>query len=150
MVRRLLFSKHFAWGLIVLGVAGLAAGGVLYYHNKHPALPGGPNIVTSQFPSSVRPSSQDVTNYSVPPNDPKFISIPAINVNDTRVIQLGLLKSGAIATPDNIYDTGWYQGSSQPGESGAMFIFGHVSSWTADGVFYNLKKLKAGDKVTVT
>jgi sortase A len=31
-----------------------------------------------------------------------------------------------------------------------MFIYGHVSSWTNDGVFYNLKKLKAGDTITIT
>ena len=31
-----------------------------------------------------------------------------------------------------------------------MFIYGHVSSWTADGVFYNLHKLKAGDNIVIT
>jgi LPXTG-site transpeptidase (sortase) family protein len=60
------------------------------------------------------------------------------------------MKSGQIAVPDNIYDTGWYDGSSKPGQPGAMFIYGHVSSWTADGVFYNLKKLKTGDQIIVT
>jgi LPXTG-site transpeptidase (sortase) family protein len=30
-----------------------------------------------------------------------------------------------------------------------MFIDGHVSSWTADGVFYNLKSLKPGDSIQV-
>ena len=31
-----------------------------------------------------------------------------------------------------------------------MFIFGHVSSWTANGVFHDLKKLKPGDQIAVT
>jgi sortase (surface protein transpeptidase) len=31
-----------------------------------------------------------------------------------------------------------------------MFIYGHVSSWTAKGIFYNLKQLKPGQKITVT
>jgi LPXTG-site transpeptidase (sortase) family protein len=86
----------------------------------------------------------------VPPNNPKYIAIPAINISNTPILRLGLLKSGAIGTPDNIYDTGWYDGSSLPGQSGAMFIYGHVSSWTADGIFYNLKKLTPGDKITIT
>ena len=30
-----------------------------------------------------------------------------------------------------------------------MFIYGHVSSWTADGAFYNLKKLHSGNTVTI-
>jgi sortase A len=65
-------------------------------------------------------------------------------------LKLGLTSGGAIAVPDNIYDTGWYDGSSKPGQSGAVFIYGHLSSWTADGVFYNLKKLKPRDDVIIT
>ena len=30
-----------------------------------------------------------------------------------------------------------------------MFIYGHISSWTAKGVFYNLSKLRPGDIITV-
>jgi LPXTG-site transpeptidase (sortase) family protein len=101
-------------------------------------------------PSSVKPTTQEIVSYSVPPNDPKYISIPAIDISTTKVLKLGLLKSGAIGTPDNVYDTGWYDGSSTPGQNGAMFIYGHVSSWTADGIFYNLKILVAGDKIIIT
>jgi LPXTG-site transpeptidase (sortase) family protein len=60
------------------------------------------------------------------------------------------MANGEITTPDNIYDTGWYEDSAKPGQNGAMFIFGHVSNWTANGVFYNLGKLKKGDQVTIT
>jgi sortase (surface protein transpeptidase) len=51
--------------------------------------------------------------------------------------------------PDNIYETGWYDGSSKPGQAGAMFIYGHVSSWTANGIFYSLKKLIPGYQITI-
>ena len=30
-----------------------------------------------------------------------------------------------------------------------MLIDGHVSSWTTDGVFYGIKKLKAGDIIKI-
>ncbi len=60
------------------------------------------------------------------------------------------MSNGAIGVPDNIYETGWYDGSSRPGQVGAMFIYGHVSSWTANGIFYNLKKLQPGDGITIT
>lgn len=66
------------------------------------------------------------------------------------MLKLGLTSGGAIAVPDNIYDAGWYDKSSLPGQKGAMFIYGHVSSWTADGIFHDLKKLKAGDSVVIT
>lgn len=99
--------------------------------------------------SSIKPSTKAVSSYSVAPTLPKYINIPSIGVN-ARVLRLGLLKNGQIATPDNIFDTGWYDGSAKPGQKGAMFIYGHVSSWTADGVFYSLKKLKPGDRIIIT
>ena len=100
-------------------------------------------------PSSVKPKAVAIAAYTVAPTLPKYISIPSIGIGTTRIIQLGLLSNGQIATPDNIYDTGWFNQSAQPGQYGAMFIYGHVSSWTADGIFYNLKKLKPGSDVTI-
>lgn len=130
----------------------LAAAAILLLAGEHGTEPQSPanSPHSSNAPSSKKPSPSAINNYSVASDLPKYISIPAINVPKTRIIQLGLLKGNEIATPDNIYDTGWYNGSSKPGQNGAMFIYGHVSSWTADGVFYNLKKLQPGDKVYIT
>lgn len=101
-------------------------------------------------PSSVRPAQNTVDTYSVAPYLPKYISIPAIGIAKARVVRLGVMKDGAIATPDNIFDTGWYGGSAKPGQPGAMFIYGHVSSWTANGVFYDLHKLRPDDAIIIT
>lgn len=79
---------------------------------------------------------------------PRELAIPSIGVN-TRIVQLGTLKSGALAMPNNIFDAGWYSASAKPGEQGAELIDGHVSGPTQHGVFYNIKMLKAGSKITV-
>jgi len=60
-----------------------------------------------------------------------------------------LATDGAIATPANIYDTGWYTGSALPGTPGASLIDGHISSWTAKGVFYGLNNLQPGDQLQI-
>ena len=39
--------------------------------------------------------------------------------------------------------------SSEPGQPGAVLIDGHVSSWTAHGVFYGIKTLVAGDVIQI-
>jgi sortase (surface protein transpeptidase) len=136
--------------MIIAGIViGLTAVLSLINNQKIPEVPTS-DLVSKSAPSSVKPSHQAVSNYSVPPTDPKYIAIPAIGVANTPIVKLGLLNSGAIATPDNIYKTGWYDGSSLPGQPGAMFIYGHVSSWTANGIFYNLKKLVPGNKVIIT
>lgn len=144
-------KKLLPYSLIIIGIAGLVISGLLYFHRTTPPQ----NLTISQVdvtpaPSSVKPTVQAIASYKVAPTLPKYISIPAIGISDTRIIRLGILSNGQIATPDNIFDTGWYDGSAKPGQNGAMFIYGHVSSWTADGIFYNLKKLRPGDDITIT
>ena len=51
--------------------------------------------------------------------------------------------------PKSTFDVGWYDGSSKPGEPGAMFIDGHVSGPKNRGIFYDIKKLKKGDVVEI-
>jgi sortase A len=145
-------SKQSKLGLLLIafGVV-LGVTSVLLLLNKNQSVPKPPPgaLTSKSAPSSIKPKAQAVASYAVPPTDPKYINIPAIGLTKTRIIQLGLLSNGSIAVPDNIYDTGWYNGSAKPGQNGAMFIYGHVSSWTANGVFYNLKKLKPGDTITI-
>lgn len=106
---------------------------------------------TQRSTSSVntkKPSPSVVAAYSVAPNLPKYLMITSIGV-DARVFAVGLTTNGVIGTPDNVFDTAWYDGSAKPGQLGAMLIDGHISSWTSPGVFYRLTRLKAGDTVQV-
>jgi LPXTG-site transpeptidase (sortase) family protein len=148
-----LVRKNLPYILIIIGVIGIGLSVALY--RSEPKPPKAPpsdtksvNVVAA--PSSKKLAPKAIAAYTVPATDPKYIAIPSIGISNTPIVRLGLLKSGAIATPDNIFETGWYDGSSLPGQAGAMFIYGHVSSWTADGIFYNLKKLVAGDQITIT
>jgi sortase A len=137
--------------LIVFGVglAGVAIG--LKVRNHKPELEPSVQSSTSHTGlSSTKPTTQAVADYSVPATDPKYLSISSIGIDKARVMKLGLTRDNQIAVPSNIYNTGWYEGSVTPGQNGAMFIYGHVSSWTANGIFYNLKKLAPGDQIIVT
>jgi LPXTG-site transpeptidase (sortase) family protein len=90
----------------------------------------------------------DVNAYQVAAALPRKITIPKLSV-EARTLKLGTTASGAVAAPSSIYDTGWYQDSAKPGESGAMLVDGHVHGPTKPGVFYELKTLKAGDEILV-
>lgn len=140
-----------AWSMIALGVL-LAIGSIILVvrHDATAPKPPPDALQSISAPVSTAPSASAVADYTVPPTAPRYITIPAIGVGRTRVVKLGLKKNDAIDAPGNIYDTGWYDGSAKPGQAGAMFIYGHVSSWTANGVFYNLKDLKPGDRVFIT
>lgn len=135
--------------LVVCGVSAFVLAAFNLHEQPLPSIPLS-GVAPPSAPSSVHPSEKAIANYQVAPDQPKYIAIPALHISRTRIIQLGLLQSGQIGVPDNIYDVGWYNGSAKPGAAGAMFIYGHVSSWTANGVFYSLKSIRPGDDITIT
>lgn len=107
-------------------------------------------VADEPTPISDTPKPNDIVNYIVAPDAPKFIAVPAIDIKQARVKSLGVRKNNQIAAPDNIHDAGWYMASAKPGQKGAMFMYGHVSNWEAKGLLYDLKKLKKGDVITIT
>lgn len=147
-------ARIIAYILIVIGIAGLTLAALLYMHTPSETPPPLPQLLApgeTQAPAPIaKPTPKTVADYHVAPTLPKYISIPAIGIDKARVLSLGLTGDGHIAVPTNGYDTGWYNSSSKPGQNGAMFIYGHVAGWNEGGVFYNLKKLKPGDTITVT
>jgi sortase (surface protein transpeptidase) len=107
-----------------------------------------PATSTAAEPSTIKPGENAVNNFVVAPKMPRYLNIPRLGVH-ARILSLGILNNGELATPGNIYDVGWYNESSSPGQTGAMMVEGYAASGMAEGVFYDLGKLKAGDQVQV-
>ena len=125
---------------VVAQVSKVASAQTLAATTDAPSAPGVP---------SEKPVTQGtLASYKVAADSPRFIRIARLGVQ-SRVTPVGLLGNGALDTPKNIYDTGWYKASSKPGENGAMLLVGHVHGPTAPGVFYNIKNLVAGDEIAV-
>jgi len=83
-----------------------------------------------------------------PVGDPTAVRIPAIGVESTLEV-LGREANGEL-TPPVAYDrAGWYGDGIVPGDIGPAVLAGHVDSRTGPGVFYDLVRLKAGDRVEV-
>lgn len=79
---------------------------------------------------------------------PIRITISAIGVN-TSVGTLGLQPDHQIMVPTNTRVVGWYKDGPPPGQIGSAVILGHVDSTLGPGVFFSLKSLKAGDRITL-
>lgn len=142
-------ANHGPGLLFALGVFILLAGVFLSLRQQHQ------NTVTTKqvqsspaAPSIVKPTPSDFDTYTAPSDLPRYLFISKINVK-AIVRSLGLTKANQIQSPANVYDTGWYNESSKPGLPGAALIDGHLSSWNANGVFYNLKSLKPGDTIQI-
>lgn len=92
-----------------------------------------------------------IRSYSVAPDYPKYIKISKLGTRTSRVLRMGIGDDGAVKTPRNVWDTGWYDGSSLPGDKvGSALILGHVSGPENAGVFYNLYRITDGDTIEVT
>lgn len=151
MVKRKKTSTVLAWVIVVDGLLSLLIGGalLLYRSPAAPASQTAPNVNVGPNLSAEKPDLQMITNHTAPPDQPKYINIPAIGVQQVRIFSMGLLPNSAIKTPSNIYDAGWYDASAKPGKPGVMFVFGHVSSNENNGIFRDLKKLNTGNEVLV-
>ena len=86
------------------------------------------------------------------PSKPVTLSIPSLDV-ESNLIETGLRDDRTLEVPpgDEGSPASWYNGSPTPGSTGPAVLLGHVNSLTdASGVFYRLRELAAGDRVTVT
>jgi sortase A len=82
------------------------------------------------------------------PGIPMKLRIPAVDL-EANIEQVGKTKTGAMANPSDWWTTGWYKYGSRPGEIGSAVIAGHLDTETAEAVFWDLQKLKAGDAIEV-
>lgn len=82
---------------------------------------------------------------------PTEIRIPAIDVR-TAVDVVGLDAIGQVEVPEDVSRAGWYRFSSKPGSGeGSTVIVAHVDGVDQGaGVFYDLRKVRPGDTVTLT
>lgn len=148
-----------SWTLIAAGIILAIIGGTLAWHQHQQNEAADKNAAAAEYranhghatgsnPSTIKPKPGAFTSWQVPADEPRYIFIPKISVK-AMVKPTWQTKDGAIGTPTNIYDTSWYVHSAKPGQPGATFIDGHVSSSTSPGVFYKLKDLRPGDKIQV-
>ncbi|MDI3234471.1 class F sortase [Exiguobacterium antarcticum] len=79
---------------------------------------------------------------------PKTLTIDKIDVK-TNVEQVGLDKEGAMGTPKNEQQVGWYKFGPRPGDVGNAVIDGHTDTKTGPAVFNRLDDLKKGDTIKI-
>ncbi|MBR2994004.1 class F sortase [Candidatus Saccharibacteria bacterium] len=97
----------------------------------------------------VEPTDIEVREYTVAPDRPRYLKIDKLGITRARILPMGVNASGELATPNNIFDVGWYEASGKPGFGGTMIIDGHNGGPRVLGVFKNLPDLVEGDIITV-
>ena len=94
------------------------------------------------------PSEEEPEDFYVPPDLPKYISIPSIGVRG-YIQSVGIDQKGLIAVPNNVHIAGWYINSAKPGKEGLSIIDGHRDGTTIGGIFRKLETLSKGDNISI-
>lgn len=80
---------------------------------------------------------------------PVRVEVPSLGI-DAPVVSLGLDRRQRLEVPGNATDVGWWSGGPAPGTRGPAVVAGHVNYEGQAGVFQDLGKVHAGDRVKVT
>jgi LPXTG-site transpeptidase (sortase) family protein len=126
---------------LAFAITTIALVGIVYATLNKQVDPG------TQLAATLKPKT--TLNKEVYYGLPVRLRIPAISV-DTEIEYVGLTPQGDMESPKGIITTGWYKFGAIPGDKGSAVIAGHVVGPRGEpGVFYNLKKLNAGDDLSV-
>ena len=97
----------------------------------------------------VAPTEDEVAEYTVPADRPRYLSINRLKIKNARVLPMGINSAGELSTPNNIFDVGWYYDSGKPGQGGTLLIDGHNGGPHVQGVFKDLPALGEGDIIVI-
>lgn len=97
----------------------------------------------------VEPTEEEIVEYTVAADRPRYLTIEKLGITNARVLAMGVNAKGEMATPNNIFDVGWYEGSGKPGQGGTMIIDGHNGGPNVYGVFKRLPELVEGDIIKI-
>lgn len=83
-------------------------------------------------------------------SEPVSLDIPAIGAHSS-LVPLGLNADNTVQVPsvNTPLQAGWYTYAPTPGEVGPAVVLGHVDGNHQKGIFFRLKELKPGDKVSI-
>jgi len=107
------------------------------------------DVVTPEDLIEEKPAEEEVREYVVAADRPRYLTIEALGIYNSRVLPMGVNTKGELDTPRNIFDVGWYEGSGKPGEGGTMIIDGHNGGPHVHGVFKELPSLVEGDIIKI-
>jgi len=81
---------------------------------------------------------------------PARLKVPGLGI-DAKVEEVGKRADGAMGTPADFMNVGWWSEGSKPGAAGNAVFAGHVNNaLTKPGVFEHLSQIKRGDYITVS
>lgn len=160
-------KSRFRLLLTIICIVGVLVAAYFYFWPTRPNLENAKEVLAesgfgwkypvAKFPS-VGPAGEDLLAYSnirdpggEPRGLPVRLKIPIIGVN-SAIEDAYITADGRMDVPAGTTNVAWFALGPYPGKTGSSVIGGHYGKYEDnDGatVFYNLDKLKVGDKVYI-
>ena len=141
--------RGFLIALIVALLAALAVLALTLGGHRDPGTAQPPPAQPVEVAPVPEASSQDAL-AALPKSDPVSIDIPKIDAHSS-LVPLGLNPDNTVQVPPvtTPLQAGWYTYAPTPGETGPAVVLGHVDGNHQKGIFFRLKELAAGDRVSI-
>jgi len=112
-----------------------------------PPPPAVPNVVPAPDQA---PAAQGLSAKTMPRSRPVSLTIPAMGIVDSSLVDLGKEADGTLEVPTDYGQAGWFAPGPAPGQFGPAVIAGHVDSKAGPAIFYRLGELQPGATLSVT
>ena len=136
------------WGLIGLALAFFFGKVAIWEHHYYSEKEGSEReegIVheSEHEVEETEPTAEEVASWAstLPSSYPAYITLSGIGQIGRQVVPLGTTTDGAMDTPYNVYQIGWYQSSGAPGQGSVGVYDGHNGGPNVYGVLKSLPLL---------
>ena len=129
---------------VVLVLVGVALAG----KPAASSVPADDRAVVGVLPALVEPKPVSVAEIVPEAPPPRRVSIDRLGIEST-LVGLKVQGDGTLQVPDDYDMAGWHRAGTAPGDVGPAVVVGHVDSHEGPAVFYRLRELQPGDRVTI-
>jgi len=99
-------------------------------------------------PQPATRSARLASHRAIHVRPPVRVRVPALGLQ-AKVVPVGVEASGELELPRTGRVAGWYRFGSEPGRPGTAVLAAHVDYAARPGVFYHLRTLEPGARVSV-
>lgn len=133
------------WGIIIATLVFFFARVAIWERHYYAEKEGSPRATVESHASATDidetpPTEEEVANWAstLPEHNPAYISLGSIAQIGRQVAPVGTTLDGAMDTPYNVYQLGWYTASGAPGQGGVGVYDGHNGGPNVYGVLKRL------------
>lgn len=112
------------------------------------AVPAVRSLPRTAAPQPATRSARLASHRAVRVRPPVRIRVPALGL-EAKVVPVGVEASGELELPRTGRVAGWYRFGSEPGRPGTAVLAAHVDYEERPGVFYHLRTLEPGARVSL-